>query len=303
WGRVKIQFPWDRLGNFDDHSSCWVRAVQNWAGAAWGHMAIPRIGQEVLVVFMNGDPDQPIIVGRTFMATQPPPYELPRHKTRMTIKSQTHKGQGFNELRFEDEAGQEEVFIHAQKDQNNVVNNDETTFVGHDRTEEVENDEILTVGHDRKETIGNDEQVTIGQDRRHEIGEDDYLTIGRNHTITTGKDRIEEVGNNRHDKTAADHRIDIGGHLDEDVQGRAHLQAGEEIVRRTRVYRVQVQDQLVLEGPGGTLRIDASGITLDGIAITVKGPMTQSGGGGANALSLANQVLEGREADCVERNR
>ncbi|MDG3714587.1 type VI secretion system tip protein VgrG, partial [Pseudomonas aeruginosa] len=114
WGRVKIQFPWDRLGRFDDHSSCWVRAVQNWAGAAWGHMAIPRIGQEVLVIFMNGDPDQPVIVGRTYMATQPPPYELPKHKTRMTIKSQTHKGQGSNELRFEDEAGQEEVYIHAQ---------------------------------------------------------------------------------------------------------------------------------------------------------------------------------------------
>ncbi|RQS55176.1 type VI secretion system tip protein VgrG, partial [Burkholderia sp. Bp8963] len=135
WGRVKIQFPWDRQGSFDDHSSCWVRAVQNWAGATWGHMAIPRIGQEVLVIFMNADADQPVIVGRTFMATQLPPYELPKHKTRMTIKSQTHKGKGFNELRFEDEAGQEEVYVHAQRDQNIHVNHDETTFVGNDRSE------------------------------------------------------------------------------------------------------------------------------------------------------------------------
>lgn len=286
WGRVKIQFPWDRLGRFDDHSSCWVRAVQNWAGAAWGHMAIPRIGQEVLVIFMNGDPDQPVIVGRTYMATQPPPYELPKHKTRMTIKSQTHKGQGSNELRFEDEAGQEEVYIHAQKDQNNHVNHDETTFVGHDRSEQVENDETLTIGHDRKETIGNDEQVAIGQDRRHEIGEDDYLSIGRNHTITTGKDRIEEVGNNRHDKTTANHRIAIGGHLEQDVQGHAHLQAGQEILHRTRVYRIQAQDQIILQGPGGTLCIDEGGITLDGVSIQMLGPLTQIPNGSTNSIAI-----------------
>ncbi|MDG3714362.1 Rhs element Vgr protein, partial [Pseudomonas aeruginosa] len=99
------------------------------------------------------------------------------------------------------------------------------------------------------------------------------------------------------------HRIAIGGHLEQDVQGHAHLQAGQEILHRTRVYRIQAQDQIILQGPGGTLRIDASGITLDGIAITIKGPMTQSGGGGGNALALANQVLDGQEADCVERNR
>ncbi|HBO0987439.1 TPA: type VI secretion system tip protein VgrG [Pseudomonas aeruginosa] len=298
WGRVKIQFPWDRLGNFDDHSSCWVRAVQNWAGAAWGHMAIPRIGQEVLVVFMNGDPDQPIIVGRTFMATQPPPYELPRHKTRMTIKSQTHKGQGFNELRFEDEAGQEEVFIHAQKDQNNVVNNDETTQVGHDRSEQVENDETLTVGHDRKETIGNDEQVTIGLDRRHEIGQDDHLAIGRNHLITTDKDRIEDVGNHRHDKTKANHWVEIGGHLETRVAGHVELEAGQRVTHRTQDYEILAATGITLKAPGGTLRIDGSGITLDGIAIRVLGPLTQSPNGNSNSIAIAG-VPDSGEPICL----
>ncbi|MCU1743164.1 type VI secretion system tip protein TssI/VgrG, partial [Pseudomonas sp. 20P_3.2_Bac5] len=113
FGRVKVQFPWDREGNEDEHSSCWIRVSQNIAGALWGHMAIPRIGQEVIVSNFDGDPDQPVITGRGFNALQRPPYELPAHKTRMTLKSQTHKGDGFNELRFEDEAGQEEVFIHA----------------------------------------------------------------------------------------------------------------------------------------------------------------------------------------------
>ncbi|WP_430962124.1 bacteriophage T4 gp5 trimerisation domain-containing protein, partial [Pseudomonas putida] len=114
-------------------------------------------------------------------------YELPANKTRMTLKSQTHKGDGFNELSFEDEAGQEEVFIHAQRNQRNEVKHDETTHVGHDRSERVHNDESLTVGHDRKETVGNDEQVLIGQNRRHEIGKDDDLIIGGNHSITIGR--------------------------------------------------------------------------------------------------------------------
>ncbi|WP_430813346.1 bacteriophage T4 gp5 trimerisation domain-containing protein [Burkholderia lata] len=117
-------------------------------------MAIPRIGQEVIVDFFDGDPDQPVITGRTYNRLQLPPYELPRHKTRMTIKSQTHKGEGFNELRFEDEAGQEEIYVHAQRDQNIHVNHDETTFVGNDRSEQVEHDETIAIGNDRKETVG-----------------------------------------------------------------------------------------------------------------------------------------------------
>ncbi|KAB0656944.1 type VI secretion system Vgr family protein [Burkholderia diffusa] len=297
WARVKIQFPWDRRGTFDDHSSCWVRAVQNWAGATWGHIAIPRIGQEVLVIFVNGDPDQPIIIGRTFMATQLPPYELPRHKTRMTIKSKTHKGDGFNELRFEDEKDQEEIFVHAQKDQNVHVNHDETTFVGHDRSENVEHDETVAIGHDRKETVGNDEQVTIGQDRRHQIGQDDFLAIERNHTVRIGKDRTEEVGNHRHDTTTANHSITIGGHLEEKVAGYAQLAAGQAIRRKTRVYELGAANVIVIRGPGGTLRIDASGITISGIAIKLEGPLRLQTGGRGNALGIAGAPNTGLPMD------
>ncbi|NWL75245.1 type VI secretion system tip protein VgrG, partial [Pseudomonas taiwanensis] len=100
FGRVKVQFPWDREGSNDEHSSCWIRVSQNWAGATWGLVAIPRIGQEVIVSNFDGDPDQPVITGRTYNAHQRPPYELPAHKTRMSLKSQTHKGSGFNELRY-----------------------------------------------------------------------------------------------------------------------------------------------------------------------------------------------------------
>ncbi|KWF96964.1 type VI secretion system Vgr family protein [Burkholderia cepacia] len=303
YGRVKVQFPWDREGKYDEHSSCWIQVAQNWAGATWGHMAIPRIGQEVIVVNLDGDPDQPLIIGRAYNRLQLPPYELPRHKTRMAIKSQTHKGEGYNELRFEDEKDQEEIYVHAQKDQNIHVNHDETTFVGNDRSEQVEHDETIAIGNDRKETVGRDEQVTIGQDRRHDIGEDGFLTIGRNHTITTGKDHAEEVGNHRRDKTAANHTVDIGGHYEQRVQGRADLEAGQAIRHRTKVYEMHAAEAVVVKGPGGTVRIDSSGITLDAVAIRVKGPMTQQGGGDGNNLSLGSQILEGQQADCLERAR
>ena len=300
YGRVKVQFPWDREGNNDEHSSCWIRVSQNIAGALWGHMAIPRIGQEVIVSNFEGDPDQPVVTGRGFSALQRPPYELPKHKTRMTLKSQTHKSNGFNELRFEDEAGQEEVFIHAQKDQNNVVKNDETTFVGHDRSEQVENDETLTIGHDRKDTVSNNEQVVIGLNRRHEIGQDDELIIGRNHTITTAKDRTEQVGNDRHDSTTANHRVEIGGNLQQQVQREVSVQAGQRVTQRTKVFEIHASDAVVIKGPGGTLCIDAAGIALDGIAITLKGPMKKLGGGAGNTLTLASEVMSAEKDTCGE---
>jgi len=293
YGRVKVQFPWDRLGRHDEHSSCWIRVSQNWAGAAWGHMAIPRIGQEVIVDFLDGDCDQPIIIGRTYRATNLPPYELPQHKTRMTIKSKSHKGDGYNELRFEDELDQEEIYVHAQKDQNIHVNHDETTFVGNDRSERVQHDETIAVGHDRKETVGNDEHVTIGQDRRHTVGRDDFLDLGRNHIIRTAKDRIEDVGNHRIDKTAANHSMDIGGNAEVTVQGHHQLNAGKRIERRTVLYELQSSEKAVLRGPGGAITIDDSGITLQGIAIKLKGPISQLGGSG-NQLSIKGIAEQGR---------
>ncbi|WP_323643837.1 type VI secretion system tip protein VgrG, partial [Pectobacterium carotovorum] len=124
YGRVKLQFPWDRYGASNDQSSCWVRVSQGWAGGQYGMIAIPRIGHEVIVSFLEGDPDQPIVTGRTFHATNRPPYDLPAHKTRTVLRTETHQGEGFNELRFEDQAGQEEIYIHGQKDLKALVEND-----------------------------------------------------------------------------------------------------------------------------------------------------------------------------------
>ncbi|AYO00036.1 type VI secretion system tip protein VgrG [Pseudomonas sp. LTGT-11-2Z] len=298
WGRVKVSFPWDRESQNNEFSSCWVRVSQGWAGGSWGSMAIPRIGQDVIIQYVNGDPDQPMITGRTYCGDQLPPYDLPEHKTRMTIKSQTHKGDGYNELRFEDELGKEEVFIHAQRDKNNIVRHDETTQVGNDRTERVERDETISIGQDRLEDVARDETVSIGQNRAHEVGNDDSLSVGRTHTITTGKDRIEHVGNHRQDLTKANHTVEIGGHLEQVVAGHSTLQTGEAIRHTTKVYDIQVSESLTIRSPAGLLRIDGAGITLDGLALDFKGPVSQQAKG-SQRVTATSGVPEPGEPICL----
>ncbi|MBV4507841.1 type VI secretion system tip protein VgrG [Pseudomonas sp. BW13M1] len=294
WGRVKVSFPWDRESRDNEYSSCWVRVSQGWAGGGWGAMAIPRIGQDVVIQYVNADPDQPMITGRTYCGNQRPPYELPKHRTRMTIKSKTHKGQGFNELRFEDELGQEEVFIHAQRDQNNVVKHDETTQVGNDRREEVGHDEVLDVANNRRETIGNDDQVTIGHDALLDIGHSQTITIAQDHTV--------RVGNHRFDSTAANHSVSVGGHMQQTIEGHLELKAGQAIRQHTRCYEIHASQSITLKAPGGTLRIDGDGITLDGVALILKAPLSQNASGSGNELSITSQVLQGLE-ECVEHQR
>ena len=269
WGRVKLQFPWDRLGNFDEHSSCWVRVVQGWAGAQYGNMMIPRIGHEVLVKYLNGDPDQPIVVGRTYHSTTEPPYELPKHKTRMTIKSKTHKGNGFNELRFEDEMGREEVFIHAEKDLNHIVKHDETTQVGHDRTEQVGRNETIHIGNDRMETVGQDEDLTINRDQ--------IRSIGRNRITKIEKDDILNVNNNRRVNVHADSLIKVGQDLTIEIAQNGSWVAGELFEQVCELFDLEGYDEVHIQGPAGEIVLNQEGITLIG-NVYVEGPLTEDAG-------------------------
>ena len=269
WGRVKLQFPWDRLGNFDEHSSCWVRVVQGWAGAQYGNMMIPRIGHEVLVKYLNGDPDQPIVVGRTYHSTTEPPYELPKHKTRMTIKSKTHKGNGFNELRFEDEMGREEVFIHAEKDLNHIVKHDETTQVGHDRTEQVGRNETIHIGNDRMETVGQDEDLTINRDQ--------IRSIGRNRITKIEKDDILNVNNNRRVNVHADSLIKVGQDLTIEIAQNGSWVAGELFEQVCEQFDLEGYDEVHIQGPAGEIVLNQEGITLIG-DVYVEGPLTEDAG-------------------------
>ncbi|WP_447740159.1 type VI secretion system Vgr family protein [Pseudomonas laurentiana] len=291
WGRVKVSFPWDRESNNNEFSSCWVRVSQGWAGGSWGSMAIPRIGQDVIIQYVNADPDQPMITGRTYCGDQLPPYDLPEHKTRMTIKSQTHKGDGFNELRFEDELGRQEVFIHAERDQNNIVKHDQATQIGNNRSEQVGHDETIAIGNDRSETVGNDERVSIGQDA--------FFDARRNRITTIGKDHILEVGNHRIDKTAVNHTLEVGGHQEQKIQGHLHLVAGQEIQQHAMRFALRVQDEIVLEGAGGTILINESGITLKGVALHIEAPMDMQAAGAGNSHLASGAPVQGTGLDQV----
>jgi type VI secretion system secreted protein VgrG len=165
YGRVKVQFHWDREGQNDSKSSCWIRVAQNWAGNKWGAFFFPRVGQEVLVDFINGDPDQPIISGAIYNADLMPPYTLPGKKTQSGIKSRSTKGgaaSNFNELRFEDEKGKELLFFQAEKDHQLNIKNDQTDTVGNNRTTSVGTDDTVKVGNNQTVDVGKTLNITAG---------------------------------------------------------------------------------------------------------------------------------------------
>ncbi len=200
YGRIKVQFHWDRLGKKDEHSSCWMRVSYPWAGKAWGGIAIPRLGQEVIVDFLEGDPDQPIVTGRVYNAEQMPPYDLPANKTQSGVKSRSSKGGGaanFNEIRFEDLKGSEMLTVHAEKDQSISVEHDESHTVGHDRTKTIDHDETTHVKHDRTETVDNNETITIHGNRTETVDKNETITIHQNRTETVDANETISIGGNR----------------------------------------------------------------------------------------------------------
>lgn len=202
-GRVKVQFHWDREGKSDADSSCWLRVSQAWAGAAFGAIHIPRIGQEVIVDFLEGDPDQPIITGRVYNAVRTVPFDLPGNATQSGIKSDSSKGGGgSNELRFEDLKGQEQVFLHAQRDQVIVVE--------HDKAETVHNNETITIDVDRAESVGANETLAVGVNRTRSVGANETVTVGANQAVTVGANRVDTVALNEARTVGVAQQVTVG---------------------------------------------------------------------------------------------
>jgi type VI secretion system secreted protein VgrG len=200
YGRVKVQFHWDRLGKKNEKSSCWVRVSHPWAGKNFGLVHIPRMGQEVVVDFLEGDPDQPMITGRVYNAEQMPPWDLPANATQSGILTRSSKGgsaANANALRFEDKKGSEQVWLHAEKNQDIEVENDETHWVGHDRTKTIDHDETSHIKHDRTETVDNNETITIHKNRTEKVDLNEGITIGVNRTESVGSNETITVGSNR----------------------------------------------------------------------------------------------------------
>ena len=191
YGRVKVQFFWDREGKKDDKSSCWLRVAGSAAGKQWGFVHIPRIGQEVVVDFYEGDPDRPFIAGHLYNAEQMPPYALPANKTQTGLKSRSStqgSADNFNELRFDDKKGSEHIFVQAEKDLTTIVKNDETREVRHDRTTTIKNNETKTVkdGNEKITIEKGDQTLEISQGKQEEKIQKD-----RKVTIQSGNDVLE----------------------------------------------------------------------------------------------------------------
>ncbi|MBY7791738.1 type VI secretion system tip protein VgrG, partial [Vibrio fluvialis] len=253
-GRVKLHFPWDRYSNGDEHSSCWVRVSQGWAGSQYGMIAIPRIGHEVIVSFLNGDPDQPIVTGRTYHATNTAPYALPDNKTKTVLRTETHQGQGYNELSFEDQAGSEQIYLHAQKDFDGLIENDHTSVIKHDKH--------LTVENDRFTHIKNNQHLTVGGESRTKI--------------------------------VADSSIEIAGASQNKVAKLIAVQTGREISLKggTKIV-VEAGAEVTLKAGGSFVKVDAGGVHLSGSAINLNAGGSAGSGssyGGKSAL-LAKDLV------------
>ncbi|WP_242452945.1 type VI secretion system Vgr family protein, partial [Photobacterium damselae] len=255
FGRVKIQFPWDRYSNNDDNASCWVRVSQGWAGTQYGMVALPRVGHEVIVNFFEGDPDQPIITGRTYNATNKPPYDLPAHKTRTVLRTETHQGDGYNELRFEDQAGKEEIYVHAQKDMNLLVENDRKDDIKHDLHLDVTNERFTHIK-------ANDHLTVDGESRSHTKG---------NKTVVTDASLHLKQGNGL--------LVDAGREI--------HLKGGNKIV-------IEAGAELTLKAGGSFIKIDGSGVSIVGSKINLNSGGSAGSGSGyagsAPALPMGAKV-------------
>ena len=199
-GRIKVQFPWDRDGAGDDTASCWMRVAQRWAGPSYGTMHIPRIGMEVVVRYLHGDPDRPIVTGALYNGDNAVPYGLPGEKTKSTIKSDsTIGGGGYNELRFEDEAGSEQIYLQAEKNLDEVVLANHTTTVGNDQTNTVHNDQTQTIKSNQTEDVHADQEMTVsgkrdvtvlsGFEEKVDGTETRIVTSGETEVIIGGQER------------------------------------------------------------------------------------------------------------------
>ena len=264
YGRIKVKFPWDRRTTEDENSSCWIRVAQIWAGTAWGAMFIPRIGQEVVVEFLEGNPDRPLVTGQVYNADMTVPYTLPDNKTRSTVKSNSSlNGGGFNELRFEDKKGSEEVFFQAQKDYNRVVLNNETIKVTQDSTTTVsQGNRAITVSQ------GND-TLTVSQGKREAT-----ISTGNDITTVSQGDRTVTVSTGKDSLT-----VSTGDHVITVSTGKSSITAAQSIT---------------LSVGANSIKIDTTGITLSAAKIAATADTSfEASGATAKVAGTASLELDG----------
>jgi type VI secretion system secreted protein VgrG len=220
YGRVKVHFHWDREGARDEKSSCWIRVSSTFAGGQYGAIFTPRIGHEVVVDFLEGDPDRPLITGSVYNADRMPPYELPGEKTKSTTKTDSSLGgKGFNELRFEDKKGSEEVYLQGEKDWTILIKNDKNQIVGHDETLDVGNNRTKTVGVNQRETIGANKSIAVGANHQETIGSNMGLSVGGMKTETVAINSAETIGGAKELTIGVAYAVTVGAAMNTAVGG------------------------------------------------------------------------------------
>jgi len=299
-GRVKVQFHWDRLGQRDASSSCWVRVGQPWAGRGFGMVQIPRIGDEVVVTFLDGSPDRPLITSRVYNAQNMPPWGLPGNATQSGILTRSSKGataDNANAIRFEDKKGAEEVWIHAEKDQRIEVENDESHTVGNDRTKTIDRDETTQVHRNRTETVDGNETITVHQNRTERVDLNETISIGGNRSETVGGNETVMIDGAKAETVllaAAEtiglaKALTVGGAYQVSVAGAMNtsvgLAQGEEVglSKQTMVgktYVIEAGDRFEVRVGKSTLVMTSDGtVTINGstFAFSASGPVQISG--------------------------
>lgn len=285
YGRIKIQFPWDRDGQNDESSSCWVRVVLPWSGKGFGMQFIPRIGQEVIVTFIDGDPDRPLVTGCVYNGDNSLPYALPANQTQSGIKTNSSKGGGgFNELRFEDKKDSEEVFLQAQKDFTIKVLNDTTATVGHDET--------LTVQNARTRTVKDgDETITLEKGKRSvtiQTGSDS-LDVKDTRTVKVGSDQTHSTGGNYTETVTGNYELTVDGNLTIKVSGTLTLQSSGDLTAKSD-QNLTTQAGMALTDKAGTSLTNQAGTSLDNKAGTT---LTNDAGISLTNKASASQTVDG----------
>ena len=312
FGRVKVQFHWDRYGKADENSSCWMRVSQSWAGKQWGAIYLPRIGQEVIVEFLEGDPDRPLITGRVYNGEAMPPYDLPAEKTKSTLKSNSSKGGGgFNEIRFEDKKGDEQVFIHAEKDEDIRVKNDAREWIGNERHLTVKKDQLELVEGDKHSTVKGDRLSTVKGDHGEttkgghfaKIDGDDHLTVGGAQSTKIGADASLKVGSNWNNEAAKKFSLKAGTDVHVKAGMTFGLEAGTSVhIKGGTTVVIEAGAQLSLKVGGNFVDINPGGVFIKGTMVMINsGGSAGSGGGSSPTAPTAPEApdppKEPKEAD------
>jgi type VI secretion system secreted protein VgrG len=269
-------------------------------------MVIPRIGMEVVVEFLNGHPDRPLVTGCVYNAKSMPPYSLPQNKTKSVFKSQTHMGGGFNEISFEDERGQERIYVHAQRNHDTVVELNrnsnvavvETTTVGVDQFLTVGKDQVVTIGANQITNIGANAQLNIGALLQTSVGANVEYTVGGSQISTYAANLQETMGANLSTEIGASHFLTIGAKAEETVGGDKVITVGGTLTLEAKKLAFSVMEEISLTGPGGSISISSSGVKVNGIKIDLNGKTAMNVPTPGQAASLALSAKD--EAPLVE---